>query len=117
MWKLINYEQYYYNIYRYFFIPIIENLSLFWYSLIMNSDIKFFINDKYKILKILKDLEQNKKCSISQNKLTEITGFSKFKINMIINELIDNGYLKYLGRKSYSLTDKAEKIFEILESS
>lgn len=86
----------------------------------MNEKLKYFIKDEYQIIKALKDNEtiiMGKKLSpLSQNNLTEITGFSKAKVNMIMNDLIEKGYVEYIENGKYVLTKTSLKIIERLES-
>ena len=86
------------------------------------NKIEFFINDRYLVLKILYEhqIEINNAeiCPITQQVIADSLGCSKAKVNMILNELIDNGYVQiYKNTKGrYVLTEDAKKIMKKLKS-
>ena len=75
----------------------------------MDND--FFVNDRYHILKILYDnqvtIGDNVFTPITQEELATMTKWSKAKVNKVLNELIDNGYVvAFSGSKGrYQITD------------
>ena len=89
--------------------------------MVMNK-IEFFTNDRYLILKTLYEhqIEINNAeiCPITQQEIADGLGCSKAKVNMVLNELIDNGYAQiYNNTKGrYVLTDEAKKIMKKLKS-
>ena len=86
------------------------------------NKIEFFINDRYLVLKILYEhqIEINNAeiCPITQQEIADSLGCSKAKVNMILNELIDNGYVQiYKNTKGrYVLTEDAKKILKKLKA-
>lgn len=83
--------------------------------------IEFFTNDRYLVLKTLYEhqIEINNAeiCPITQQEIADALGCSKAKVNMVLNELIDNGYVQiYNNTKGrYVLTDEAKKIMKVLK--
>ncbi len=75
----------------------------------MNND--FFVNDRYHVLKILYEnqatIGDNVFTPITQEELATMTKWSKAKVNKVLNELIDNGYVTvFSGSKGrYQITD------------
>ena len=72
----------------------------------------FFVNDKYKVLKCMatRQISVNGEfvIKLSQQEIADILHFTKTKVNIIIGELKNNGYIIQLGaRGKYSLTKKA----------
>ncbi len=86
------------------------------------NKIEFFTNDRYLVLKTLYEhqIEINNAeiCSITQQEIADALGCSKAKVNMVLNELIDNSYVQiYNNTKGrYVLTDEAKKIMKKLKS-
>lgn len=86
------------------------------------NKIEFFTNDRYFVLNTLYEhqIEINNVeiCPITQQEIADGLGCSKAKINMVLNELIDNGYVQiYNNTKGrYVLTDEAKKIMKKLKS-
>lgn len=74
----------------------------------MNGE--FFLNDRFYILKILYEnqvtIGANVFTPITQEELAIMTKWSKAKVNKLLNELIDNGYVTaFSGSKGrYQLT-------------
>lgn len=72
----------------------------------------FFVNDKYKVLECMaqRQILVNNEAIIklSQQEIADILGFTKTKVNNIIRDLKQNGYLTQLSsRGKYALTDVA----------
>lgn len=82
------------------------------------NKLEFFTNDRYSVLKTLYEhqIEINNLeiCPITQQEIADAIGCSKAKINMVLNELIDNGYVNiYNNTKGrYVLTEEAKKIMK-----
>lgn len=69
-----------------------------------------FVNDKYKVLECMaqRQISVNDEAIIklSQQEIADILGFTKTKVNNIIRDLKQNGYLAQLSsRGKYALTD------------
>lgn len=72
----------------------------------------FFMNDKYKVIECMaqRQISVNDKLivKLSQQEIANILGFTKTKVNSIINELKENGYIVQISsRGKYALTDAA----------
>ena len=86
------------------------------------NKIEFFTNDRYLVLKILYEhqIEINNAeiCPITQQEIADALGCSTAKVNMVLKELIDNGYVQiYNNTKGrYVLTEDAKKIMKKLKS-
>lgn len=73
---------------------------------------EFFVNDKYRVLECMASrqisVNDEQVIKLSQQEIADILHFTKTKVNGIIGELKDNGYLLQLSaRGKYSLTEKA----------
>ena len=81
-------------------------------------DNEFFVNDRYHILKILYEnqvtIGDNVFTPITQEELATMTKWSKAKVNKVLNELIDNGYVAvFSGSKGrYQITDSGLDIMK-----
>ena len=86
------------------------------------NKLEFFTNNRYLVLKTLYEhqIEINNAeiCPITQQEIADALGCSKEKVNMVLNELIDNGYVQiYNNTKGrYVLTEDAKKIMKKLKS-
>lgn len=72
----------------------------------------FFMNDKYRVLKCMatRQIPVNGETvvKLSQQEIADILDFAKPKVNTIIRELKDAGYIaQHSTRGKYSLTSKA----------
>lgn len=72
----------------------------------------FFVNDKYRVLECMaaRQISVNDEMIIklSQQEIADILHFTKTKVNTIISELKENGYITQLSvRGKYILTGKA----------
>ena len=71
---------------------------------------ELFLNDTYHILKVLYEnqvtIGENVFTPITQEELATMTKWSKAKVNKVLNELIDNGYVTvFSGSKGrYQIT-------------
>ena len=86
------------------------------------NKLEFFTNDRYLVLKTLYEhqieINNSEICPITQQEIADAIGCSKAKINMVLNELIDNSYVKiYNNTKGrYVLTEEAKKIMKKFKS-
>ncbi|MEY8001131.1 helix-turn-helix domain-containing protein [Clostridium sp. Mt-5] len=84
------------------------------------KNVEYFLNDKFIVLKMLyehqMDINGTVVCPITQQELADISGFSKAKINSILNELIKNQYVQiYNNTKGrYVILDEAIKTIKKL---
>ena len=75
--------------------------------------LEFFSNDRYKILQCMIDRQIEVRgqaiVPLSQQDIADMVQFSKKKVNTIIGELKEYGYIKQQSstRGKYLLTDKA----------
>ncbi len=75
----------------------------------MNSN--FFVNDRFQILKILYDnqvtIGDNQFVPVTQEELASLLDWSKAKVNKVLNEVIDAGYVTvFNGSKGrYQITE------------
>ncbi len=83
--------------------------------------LELFANDKYFILKLLKEnqitIKDETYISLSQQEIADLAHKSKLKTNRILNELIEAGFLTSTIRGKYYLTDKAYKAIDTLETT
>lgn len=83
-------------------------------------DNEFFVNDRYHILKVLYEnqvtIGENVFTPITQEELATMTKCSKAKVNKVLNELIDNGYVTvFSGSKGrYQITNNGMGIINQL---
>ncbi|MBP3805931.1 MAG: helix-turn-helix domain-containing protein [Oribacterium sp.] len=82
----------------------------------MNNE--FFVNDRYHVLKILYEnqvtIGENVFTPITQEELATMTKWSKAKVNKVLNELIDNGYVTVFSRSKgrYQITESGLDIMK-----
>jgi len=78
--------------------------------------LEFFSNDRYRILLCMADrqIEVNGRTIVplSQQDIADVVQLSKKKVNVIIGELKENGYVIQQSptRGKYSLTEKARNV-------
>ncbi len=82
---------------------------------------EFFVNDKYRVLKCMANrqipINNEQVVKLSQQEISDILHFTKTKVNTIIGELKNNGYVVQLGtRGKYTLTDKANTELRAMSS-
>lgn len=75
------------------------------------NEVLEFINDKMKVLLILKEhqveIEGTKLCPLNQQEIANQVPCEKLKANQLINELIDEGYIEMMRSKGrYIITEK-----------
>ena len=75
------------------------------------NEVLEFINDKMKVLLILKEhqveIEGTKLCPLNQQEIAKHVPCGKLKANQLINELIDEGYIEMMRSKErYIITEK-----------
>lgn len=83
------------------------------------SKIEFFVNDRYLVLKTLYEhqieINDTKICPITQQEIADALGFSKTKVNNILNELIGEYVEIYNNTKGrYQLTEQALAVLKVL---
>ncbi len=82
--------------------------------------LELFANDKYFILKLLKEnqitIKNETYISLSQQEIADLAKKSKLKTNRVLNELIENKYLVSTARGKYSITDKGLKVIEVISN-
>ena len=72
----------------------------------------FFVNDKYRVLDCMAQRQiavgDASVVKLSQQEMADILGFTKSKVNTIIRELKEYGYITQVNaRGKYALTEKA----------
>lgn len=72
----------------------------------------FFVNDRYRVLECMAQRQISVNGSniikLSQQEIADILGFTKTKVNAIISDLKNNGYITQMStRGKYALTDAA----------
>lgn len=83
--------------------------------------VEFFVNDRFKVLEILNQyqmqVQEAKFSPLTQQEISEILHCSKAKINQIINELIDSGYIEFYNNTKgrYVITNKANKVLHLIQ--
>ena len=87
----------------------------------MDKDLKYFIKDKYSIIKIMIENEVKLKgkmvVPLTQDDLAELTGFSKAKVNDAVRDFIDKGYINFVSSGIYTVSALSKKIYDYLEAS
>lgn len=75
--------------------------------------ISFFLNKYYTLLKIIYNSQNEKKeIKLTQDQISKISGIGKNKINLMLKELVHEGYISFSDKRSfYSLTKQGS--FEI----
>lgn len=81
----------------------------------------FFMNDRYRVLECMAQCQivVNNKAVIklSQQEIADILGFTKSKVNSIIRELIQKGYVTQMSaRGKYALTESANQELHDIQS-
>ena len=72
----------------------------------------FFVNDRYRVLECMAQRQISVNGSniikLSQQEIADILGFTKTKVNAIISDLKNNGYITQMSTHGkYALTDAA----------
>lgn len=78
-------------------------------------ELDFFINSRMKVLLIISDhyikTENNSFCPLNQQEIANLVPCSKLKVNQILKELIEEGYVQMLRSKGrYALSKKSINI-------
>lgn len=81
------------------------------------KDILGFINEKTKVLLILKqnqlEIEGKSICPLNQQEVANLVPCGKLKVNQVIKELIEEGYVEMVRIKGrYFVTDKGYELLE-----
>ena len=76
-----------------------------------------FVNEKTKVLLIIKEnqseIEGKNICSLNQQEIANLVHCGKLKVNQIIKELIEEGYVEMLHAKGcYFITNKGYELLE-----
>ena len=83
--------------------------------------IELFLNDKYKLLKLLYDNQtivlSKKIIPLTQQEIGSVLGMSKAKINSLIGDLQANGYIALEARGKYVLLEKGILMVEDLKKT
>ena len=74
----------------------------------------FFMNDKYRVLECMAQrqiiVNNEAVIKLSQQEIAVTLGFTKTKVNSIVRELIQKGYVKQVNtRGKYALTENANR--------
>jgi predicted transcriptional regulator len=83
------------------------------------NEIFGFVNEKTKVLVILKEnqLQINGRCicPLNQQEISNLVPCGKLKVNQILKELIDDGYVEMLHTKGrYIVTNKGDEVLKKL---
>ena len=81
----------------------------------------FFVNDKYRVLECMAQrqisVSGENVVKLSQQEIADILGFTKTKVNTIIRELKEYGYITQVNvRGKYALTEKANSEIQKMQS-
>jgi len=84
----------------------------------INFDI--FMNEKMTIMKIINQYQTEVDgiffCPLSQQKIADLVPCSKLKVNQVMKELIDNGYVIMLRKRGrYTTTKNAKMIIGMIQ--
>lgn len=79
------------------------------------NEVLGFINEKTKVLMILKDhqleIDGKKICPLNQQEIADLVPCGKLKVNQMIKELIEQGYVEMLHSKGrYLVTEKGNEV-------
>ncbi len=79
------------------------------------NEVLGFVNEKTKVLMILKDnqleIDGKKVCPLNQQEIADLVPCGKLKVNQIMKELIEQGYVEMLHSKGrYLVTEKGNEI-------
>ena len=81
------------------------------------NEVLEFINEKMKVLLILREYQVEidgvKLCPLNQQEIANNVPCGKLKANLLINELIDSGYIEMMRSKGrYIITEKGYEILK-----
>ncbi len=84
-------------------------------------DIKLFLNDYYKLIKLLHDNEVSVLDEVfvplTQQQIANTLNYSKMKVNGMFIELQKRGFVEQKTRGKYVLSDSAESIIRVIEGA
>lgn len=89
----------------------------------MDFTLEFFVNERYKLLKLLCENQGEVKDSfyinLLQQEIADMSHISKLKTNKIINELIKQEYICIYNNKrgKYALTEKGLKVLLLIQKN
>jgi predicted transcriptional regulator len=89
---------------------------------IMNGILEKFINEKYKILKLIHDKQISfgdfSYCNLSQEEIASIVKLSKVKVNKLINELEQDNFIGHYNAKKnkYIVLDSGKEVIRKFEN-
>ena len=74
----------------------------------------FFVNDRYRVLECMAQrqivVNNETVIKLSQQEIADTLGFTKSKVNSIVRELIQRGYVTQVNaRGKYALTESANQ--------
>ena len=81
--------------------------------------VNFFMNDNFKLLLYLYDMKSsNGVVCITQQEISEETGFCAATVNKIIKQLRELGYIEQKNSRNsrYVLTNKTETLIQTIQS-
>ena len=81
------------------------------------NEVLNFVNEKTKVLLIIREnqleIEGKNICPLNQQEMAVLVPFCKLKVNQIIKELIEEGYVEMLHAKGrYFITNKGYALLE-----
>lgn len=81
------------------------------------NEILGFVNEKMKVLVILKEnqlhIDGKNVCPLNQQEIANLVPCGKLKVNQILKELIDDGYVEMLHTKGrYIVTSKSDSMLK-----
>lgn len=81
----------------------------------------FFMNDRYRVLECMAQrqiiVNNEAVIKLSQQEIADTLGFTKSKVNSIIRELIQKGYVTQVNaRGKYALTENANRELRNMQS-
>lgn len=81
----------------------------------------FFMNDRYRVLACMAQrqiiVNNEAVIKLSQQEIADTLGFTKSKVNSIIRELIQKGYVTQVNtRGKYALTENANRELRNIQS-
>ena len=83
------------------------------------NEILGFVNEKTKVLVILKEnqiqIDGKSICPLNQQEIANLVPCGKLKVNQILKELVDDGYVKMFHTKGrYIITTKGDGVLKKL---
>lgn len=81
----------------------------------------FFMNDRYRVLECMAQCQivvnNEAVIKLSQQEIADTLGFTKSKVNSIVRELIQKGYVTQVSaRGKYALTESANQELRDIQS-